>query len=206
MSFAVVVTNEGPSAATDVQFIDAFPLDAEYFPVGPCEFLNGETVCRYVDAGDRRPAAPRARRSASRSSRPEGRHPSGRLHQHGTATTSTDETTLDDNVDTRPIEVIAPEADLIIEKEAVTSPLVAGETFTYQISVSAGVIDFVNGVLRLSSDAEDVVVTDTLPAGLVPAAANSSQGSCTVVRPGRDAATSGPSSRRSLSSARCHRP
>ena len=97
-----------------------------------------------------------------------------------TATTSTDETTLADNVDTRTIEIIEPVADLIIEKDAVTSPLVAGETFTYQIAVSAGLIDLERRALRLSSDAEDVVVTDTLPAGLVPAAATSSQGFCTI--------------------------
>ena len=53
VSFAVIVTNNGPSAAADVQFVDAFPLDAEYLPVGDCDFLNGETVCPYSNSGTR---------------------------------------------------------------------------------------------------------------------------------------------------------
>ena len=110
----------------------------------------------------------------------EGDTPQGIFTNTARATTSTDETTLLDNVDTRPIEVIEPVADLIIEKNDGTDEFVAGEAFTYQINVSAGRIDIAAPPLRLSSDAEDVVVTDTLPAGLVPAAATSSQGSCTV--------------------------
>ena len=144
MSFVVVVTNEGPSAATDVQFIDAFPLDAAYFPVGPCDFLNGETVCRYIDAATGDCCSPGETFGVQIITVLEGDTPAGVYTNTARATTSTNETTLADNVDTRPIEVIEPVADLIIEKEAVTSPLVAGETFTYQIAVSAGVIDIAN--------------------------------------------------------------
>ncbi len=176
VSFAVIVTNQGPSAAADVEFIDASPLDAAYFPVGDCDFLNGETVCP-------NPAElllPGDSFGVQIIAVLDGDTPQGVYANTARASTSTDETTLADNVDTRPIEVIDPVADLIIEKDDVTSALAAGESFTYQIAVSAGRIDLANGVLRLSSDAADVVVTDSLPAGLVPAAATSSQGSCTV--------------------------
>ena len=83
VSFVVQVTNDGPSAAADVQFIDAFPLDAAQLP--------GRRL-RVPEQGDRLPihatARPAtccspARRSASRSSHPGRRHPAGHLHEHG---------------------------------------------------------------------------------------------------------------------------
>ena len=181
VSFVVTVTNDGPSAASDVQFVDAFPLDAAYFPVGDCDFLNGETICRDVNAaGDPVPLPPGDSFGVQIITVLDGDTPQGVYANTARASTSTEETTLADNVDARPIEIVDPVADLIISKDDVTSPLVAGESFTYQISVSAGVIDLAGGVLRLSSDANDVVVTDALPDGLLPAAATSSQGSCTV--------------------------
>ena len=178
VSFAVIVTNNGPSAAADVQFTDAFPLDAEYLPVGDCEFLNGETICRYSRTGALLP--PGGTFGVQIITILEGDTAQGVYTNTGRGSTSTRETTLADNTDLRPIRVIDPVADLIIEKDDVTSPLVAGEAFTYQLTVSAGIIDLDTFTLRLSSDAEDVVVTDTLPAGLIPAAATPSQGSCTV--------------------------
>ena len=180
MSFAVIVTNDGPSAAANVQFTDAFPLDATYFPVGDCDFLNGETICRYTNPTTGDLLAPGDTFGIQIITVLKGDTPEGLYTNTASATTSTTETTLTDNVDTRDIEVVAPVADLVIEKQAATSPLVAGGTFTYQIAVAAGVLDFEQQVLRLSSDAEDVVVADTLPTGLVPASASSSQGTCAI--------------------------
>ena len=53
-------------------------------------------------------------------------------------TTSSTETDLADNTDSRTVEITDPVADLILDKRALTSPLVAGSTFSYQIAVRAG--------------------------------------------------------------------
>ena len=45
-------------------------------------------------------------------------------------TTSSTETNLADNSDSRTVEISEPVADLIIEKQALTTPLVAGGTFS----------------------------------------------------------------------------
>ncbi len=176
VSFGLLVTNDGPSAAADVQVIDTVPFEGGNFPVGTCEFLTGDVVCSKTDG----PLLPGDQFFTQLISLPVPETPQGVYTNTARVTTSTDETTLADNVDSRDVEIVDPVTDLIIDKTSLSTPLVDGETFTYQISVRAGLIDLATGTIRLSSDAEDVVVTDTLPAGLVPSGVTSSQGDCTI--------------------------
>jgi large repetitive protein len=186
-TFLLVVVNDGPSAAAGVQVIDGFEPDSSHFETAACTFLNGEVVCPYTNAatgdlllpGDANAFAPQLFFITK------GDTPEGTYFNRVRVSTTTTETDLTDNDDQRQVDIGDPIADLIIEKSSATAPLVAGETFTYNIAVSAGRIELPSptnptGTIRLSSDAQDAVVTDTLPDGLVPASALSSQGNCTV--------------------------
>ena len=178
-----------------------FPLDAAYFPVGDCEFLNRET--RLPLHATRRPATcccP-ARRSASRSSRSRSAtHPQGVYTNTARATTSTEETTLADNVDTRADRDHRPgrrpdhrqdggdvaarrRRDVHLPDRRVGRPASTSPT----------------PVLRLSSDAEDVVVTDTLPDWSRPGVGDLVAGRRARSPARTSAASSAPSSRRSRS-------
>ena len=129
---------------------------------------------------------------------PDANTPPGVYTNTARASTSTEESNDADNIDTRDIQIVDPVADLIVDKTAITSPIVAGETFTYQIAAPAGLIDLATFTLRLSSNAKDVVITDTLPAGLVPTSATRRR--APARSPGRASpASSAPSSRRSRS-------
>ena len=128
VSFIVQVTNDGPSAAADVQFIDSFPPDAASFPVGDCQFPNKETVCRYSNSATGDLLLPGDAFGVQLITIPVGDTPPGIYTNTARATTSTQETNLADNVDARDIQITDPVADLVIDKAAVTTPLVAGQT------------------------------------------------------------------------------
>ena len=79
VSFGLVVTNDGPSAASDVQIIDAVPWIGGNFPVGDCDFLTGDIVCNKPGG----PLGPGEQFGIQLITLPGPRHTSGRLHQHG---------------------------------------------------------------------------------------------------------------------------
>ncbi|GAA5107345.1 hypothetical protein GCM10023339_05250 [Alloalcanivorax gelatiniphagus] len=66
---------------------------------------------------------------------------------------------------------VSPNADVAVLQSASRDRIVAGEGVTYTLTV----------VNNGPSQADGVTVADTLPAGIVPATATSSAGSCTVV-------------------------
>lgn len=188
LQFRLDVVNDGPSAASDVSLVDTFDALAGIGLQGvDCEIRALELYCPYSNPATGDLLLPDDGTAATRFSVPLlvvpiSDTPEGTYTNRFTAATATEETTLADNSDTRDVEIIEPLADLRIDKVALTSPLVAGETFTYQIEVNAGLLDFAATppVLRWSSDAEDVVVTDTLPVGLVPTGVTTTQGDCTL--------------------------
>ncbi len=176
VTFGLLVTNDGPSAATDVQVIDDVPWEGGNFPTGTCDFLTGDVVCSKTDG----PLGPGEQFFTQLITLPSPETPQGVYTNTARVTTSSTETNLADNSDSRTVEIVDPVADLIVDKQALTTPLVAGGTFSYRIAVRAGLISLDPPTLRLSSNAEDVVVTDSLPAGLVPTDITSSQGDCTL--------------------------
>ncbi len=182
ISFFFQVTNDGPSAAADVQVRDQFQLDAAPLFGSGCDVLTGDVVCRYSNPATGDLLVPGDTFSSQSDYVANGGAAQGVYTNTVTASTSTLESTLADNTDQRNIRITDPITDLIIDKTAVSSPLVAGGTFTYQIAVRAGIIDLgPPPVIRLSSNADNVVVADTLPPGLIPAAVTSSQGTCTFL-------------------------
>ena len=69
---------------------------------------------------------------------------------------------------------IVPNADVSVTKTDAPDPVGLGQELTYTIEVT-------NGPLEDGTDAENVVVTDTLPAGLTPSMApTTTKGECTV--------------------------
>lgn len=188
LQFQLDVVNDGPSAASDVSLIDNFEALAGVGLIGVnCEIRAAELFCPYTNAATGDLLLPYDGTAATLFAVPLLTVPisntaEGTYTNTMTVSTPTEETTLADNTDARDVEIIAPVADLIVDKAAVTSPLVAGETFTYEIEVTAGLLDFAAEppVLRWSSDAQDVEVTDTLPAGLVPTGVTSTQGECAL--------------------------
>ncbi len=180
VAFVLSVENRGPSAAAGVAVVDAFEPESSNFETTTCEVLNGEVVCPYTNDATGDLLLPGQSFQPQIIFIPDGGTPQGTYLNRARVTSSTPETDPGDNADQRTVEVVAPVADLVVDKTALSSPLLAGGGFTYQVAVSAGRIDIAEGVLRLSSDAQEVVVTDTLPAGLTPSSASSSQGTCTV--------------------------
>ncbi len=87
----------------------------------------------------------------------------------GTVSSSTPDPTSSNNNASAPV-TITTAADLAVTKTAATSPVIAGTSETYTITVTN------NG----PSDAQDVTVTDPVVAGLTARSANSTQGSCTI--------------------------
>ncbi len=122
VSFGLVVTNDGPSAATDVQVFDAFPLEGGNFPVGDCEFLNQETVCRYTNPLTGDALLPGATFGTQLISLPDPNTPLGVYTNTARASTSTEESNDADNIDTRDIRIGDPVADLIIDKTCAHQP------------------------------------------------------------------------------------
>jgi uncharacterized repeat protein (TIGR01451 family) len=180
VGFILDVVNDGPSAASGVTVYDAFEPASAAFQTVDCDLLNGEVVCPYVNDATGNLLLPGEAFQPQLLFLPEGDTAPGEYFNRGRVSSVTAETDLDDNADQRTVEIVEPIADVIVEKAALTSPLVAGDTFTYQVAVSAGRIDFAEALIRLSSDAENVVVTDIVPDGLVPDAATTSQGTCVV--------------------------
>ena len=164
-SYLLDVTNDGPSDARDVQVSDTLDADLTVleatFEGGTCQVTGQVVLCT-------RPLLPS---SASARVRirvlvaPDRTDP---LPNTGSVTSSSDSTP--GNNSSSVLTPVAPRADVEIIKVASAGQVAAGEGVTYTLTV----------VNNGPSLATDVTVTDTLPAGIVPAAATTSTGTCTV--------------------------
>ena len=185
--FTIFVSNAGSSVARDVQVLDAFAADAglggvyiydfddpnpapDPEPVGEpgarCQLVQGELACALGDLPPGQTTTVLLLVGVT-SGEVQGTYPN-------TATVSastTDPNPLDNN-SFADVEITEPQAALALHKTAVDgATLVAGGPFSYRLDVES---------LLGGSDARGVVVTDSLPAGLVPTGAVASQGNCSI--------------------------
>ena len=174
-AFSLTVVNHGPSVARDVTVIDSADVEAavQVIPDGACDTLNGALQCAVGDL------APGETKEIDLVLGVVSYAAAGTYHNTavvGSSTTEIDET---NNASTIAFDVTDPVAILRVAKKADPSTFVDGSTFSYDVTVTPGPED-PSTAIALGSDAHDVVVTDTLPAGLVPNAATTTQGACSV--------------------------
>ena len=168
-AFQIDVTNTGPSTARDVSVLDAATVGLAADIQGDigrddCEFTDNDLVCRL---GDLEPGQTKTYYVVVASLPDEAL---GTYTNTATASTTTPEADLDDNVDSVDFTLGARRADLGITKTVAPDTLVAGEAFMYTLTPTNGG----------ESTASDTVVTDVLPDGLTPTSAQTSAGSCAI--------------------------
>ncbi len=150
VTYTVLVTNAGPSDADNVQVSDDLPADFIFSSVTPaeCGEATGTVSCSLgtLAAGDSVQITIVGMADPSATE----------LTNTATATTDTPDPDLTNNEATD-VNTGDPQADLEVTKLDSVDPVIAGTALTYTISVTN------NG----PSDASDVSVADSLPAGFV---------------------------------------
>lgn len=140
ISYTIIVTNRGPSDAQDVVVTDLLP--AGVTPVGPVVTNLGVLAARGVTSFMINAMVDAATM--------------GMLTNRADVTSSTTETNTADNTSSC-MTLINAEADLAITKSC-PATVIAGGPISYTITVTN----------RGPSDARNVDVSDTLPAGVIP--------------------------------------
>ena len=161
LTYTITVTNDGPTAATSVTLTDTLPSGVTFVSASPgCSFFApNQVICSLgtIPANDSvvvtivvRPNAP------------------GTITNTAEVTAAENDPDPSNNTDSEDTEVQGI-ADLSITKTDETDPVVVGQDFSYTLVVTN------NG----PSAATNVVLTDTLPDGVIFVSAVPSQGSCT---------------------------
>ncbi len=178
IAYSLSITNDGPSIAHGVVIEDNVPAGVAILAVSGS---NGAT-CNAGAPGDASlptrcsfgDVAPDASRTMTISVHvlPDTL---ATVHNDARVTSDTFDPDLSDNLDTVPT-VVSGVADLSITKTDSPDPVVAGDQLTYTIEVTN------NG----PSTAQDVVITDTLPAGTTFVSGVDGNGAtvCALVQPG----------------------
>ncbi|NND74623.1 MAG: DUF11 domain-containing protein [Ilumatobacter sp.] len=153
LTYTVTVTNDGPDDAADVVVTDTLPAGVSNAVTSGCvEDPNGTPGCTLgtIAAGTSKSYTITVDVDAGTS---------GTITNAASVTSSTNDPDPSDNSTSEDTLVVA-EADLSITKSDSPDPVIAGSQLVYTITVdNAG-----------PADAADVVVTDTLPAGVSNAA------------------------------------
>ena len=162
LTYTFTSTNDGPSAATGVYFIDTLPAGLTYVSSttsqGTASFANGVLTVTLGNMASGATATttvlvnvnPSARGTITNTAVITGNEPDPNL----TNNTSTVNTPID------------PEVNLAILKSGTPNPVTAGKTLTYTLTVTN------NG----PSNGTGVSVTDTLPAGVTYSSSTTTQG------------------------------
>jgi large repetitive protein len=159
------VTNNGPSAAQDVTVTDTLPAGTAFVSATPSQGSCAGTTTVICSLGSI------ANGGVATISLVVNVSAGAVITNTATATTTTSDTNSANNSATATTTVQAPPAptaDLAVTKTDTPDPVPAGNNLTYAITVTN------NG----PSAAQDVTVTDTLPAGTAFVSATPSQGSC----------------------------
>jgi uncharacterized repeat protein (TIGR01451 family) len=180
ITFRITVTNDGPSVARDVSLLedagdflgDILDVRTEDFePIGNCILEATGLRCELGDL------APGASVSLDTLWLVAPFQALGPYVNRVQVATTTPEPNTANNTSLAGWELTTTRTDVIVAKQG-PAQLAAGSPFTYRLDVSNGEPPF--DFPGIPSTAEDVVVTDTLPAGLVPNQAQSTQGNCSI--------------------------
>ncbi|HZV61575.1 MAG TPA: SdrD B-like domain-containing protein [Methylophilaceae bacterium] len=177
LTYVVAAANAGPSRADNVTITDTLPLDVTFVSATPssgsCSVTPGANVT--TTAGARTVTCNLGSvNSGSQSTvniviRPNTGTRGTTITNDVAVSTSTTETNNTNNTATVNASVSVPSLDLVINKSDSVDPLAVGDSTVYTITVNN----------QGPSAAENVVVTDTLPAtGLSFQSATPSAGSC----------------------------
>ncbi len=160
LTYTITVTNNGPNDATNVTLTDTLPTGVTFVSASPgCLFSPPNMVtCSLgtIAAGDSRDVTIVVRPNTP-----------GVITDTVTVTAAEDDPDPDNNQDSEETEVLGV-ADLSITKTDQTDPVVVGQDLSYTLVVTN------NG----PSLATNVVLTDTLPDGVIFISAVPSQGTC----------------------------
>ncbi len=162
-TYTVVVTNNGPSDAVNASVTDVLPPEATLVSAVP----SGSGACvaltctwSKIAAGTSVSITIVAKIAASATDQ-------STIINRATATSPTPDPNPNNNTDDHPV-IVDTSADMSITKRLTTGPLVPGTSERYELVVTN------SG----PSDAQSVVVSDTLPSGLTATAATTTAGTC----------------------------
>ena len=164
--YTLKVTSAGPSRATGVVVTDTVPkglrIQAASAPRGTCTIAGQTVTCDLgtLVAGDSVTIAVNVLATEA-----------GTYTNSASVTSQTPDPDPHDNLDDAPPVTVSARADLSITKTASAATASAGDTITYEITVTNHGPD----------DADDVTVTDPLPADTTLVSARPSSGTCTDV-------------------------
>lgn len=177
LTYVIAAQNHGPSRADNVTITDTLPLDVTFVSASPssgsCSVTPGANV---ITTGGNRTITCNlgsvnngAQSTVTVDVRPTTATRGTTITNDASVTTSTTETDTGNNTASVNATVTVPSLDLVLNKTDSVDPLAVGDNTVYTITVTN------SG----PSTAENVVITDTLPAtGLSFQSATPSAGSC----------------------------
>ena len=165
LTYTLVITNAGPSRATNARVTDTLPSAVTFNSAtptqgGPCSHSSGVVTCNLgnVNSGARVTVTIKVTVDSSTVS------PIGNTAQVSSLTVDP----VSSNNSASASTTVSTQADVTIVKTDSSDPAIAGETLTYTLIITN------NG----PSDASSVTVTDSLPSDTVFGTATPSEGSC----------------------------
>jgi uncharacterized repeat protein (TIGR01451 family) len=162
--YRLIITNNGPSPATNVRMTDTLPKGLTYVSSTPsgCTHTSGTITCSVAELASGASVSYEITTKVASSVK-------SRVVNVARVTSDTKDPDPDNNTDEGGPGP-EPEADLSIDKVPSVSSVKVGEQLFYTLVVKN----------HGPSDAQDVVVTDTAMAGLTLLSAQTSQGGCKV--------------------------
>ncbi len=163
LTYTLNISNAGPDNATLVQVVDVLPASVDFVLASPsqgsCGEAAGTVTCNLgtVNSGSGATITIEVTPTAA-----------GELNNTATVDSQLDDPNTDDNTATDTNTARIREADLSVIKTSSPNPAYLNEPLTWTLAISNAGPD----------DAENVQVTDQLPAGVQFESASSSQGSC----------------------------